>query len=66
MTVSINWIMRGFTIKHLQEDKKHRKEAEGVLNLDQAGLICRKSTGDFLLLQSSWERRFRSLGGTAQ
>lgn len=56
MTVSINWIMSGFTMKHLQGDKKCRKEMESGLNLDQAGLICRKSAGDFLLLQNRpWE-----------
>jgi hypothetical protein len=58
--------MRGFTIKHLQGDKRCRKEVEGVLNLDQAGLICRKSAGNFLLLQTGYGRSFGSLGGTAQ
>lgn len=62
MTVSINWIMSGFTMKHLQEDKKCRKEMEGGLNLDQAALICRKSAGDFLLLQHGHGRSFRNLG----
>lgn len=62
MTVSINWIMSGFTIKHLQGDKKCRKEMEGGLNLDQVGLICRKSAGDFLLLQQGHGRSFGNLG----
>lgn len=62
MTVSINWIMSGFTIKHLQGDKMCRKEMEGGLNLDQAGLIFRKSAGDFLLLQNGHGMSFRNLG----
>lgn len=62
MTVSINWIMSGFTIKHLQGDKKCRKKMKGGLNLDQAGLICRKSAGDFLLLQQGLRKSFRNLG----
>lgn len=65
MTVSINWIMSGFTIKHLQGDKKCRKEMEGGLNLDQAGLICRKSAGGLPVVAARPWEEFREPWGAA-